>query len=133
MSEDHQFDRRIEDVNVAALGTRLKALEDTVHQVITPELRDCARELVTNTLLVRTGNDAVERVERNTEDIVAAVEAAKGLWDFLTRWGSRLRRWSYSTAKWLGAIAGALAAFFAMVKGAADIDLIEHFLKWWHK
>lgn len=39
----HNFDRRASDVNVNALATRIGALEETVHDTVTPELRNNTR------------------------------------------------------------------------------------------
>lgn len=39
----HNFDRRASDVNVAALGTEIRALSETVHERIVPSLDDNTR------------------------------------------------------------------------------------------
>lgn len=43
MPEAHNFDRREQDANVAALGTRLKGIEDTVHGKLIPDLEHNTR------------------------------------------------------------------------------------------
>jgi hypothetical protein len=41
--EPHDFDRRVSDVNVAAISTELRALSETVHDRIGPALDDNTR------------------------------------------------------------------------------------------
>lgn len=93
---DHQFDRRDSDANAMALSTRVGILEKWA------ETMDL--ELRANTRLTK-------QVHENTEGIVAAVEGTKEMWDFLSKWGRRIAIF----AKYVGYIAGAVAAVWAVI------------------
>lgn len=42
-TEAHNFDRRSQDANVAALGTRFKGIEDTIQEKLMPDLEHNTR------------------------------------------------------------------------------------------
>lgn len=73
MTTDHKFDRRGTDPNVSALSVRVSGLEGRMEHV-EQEVRANSRELVANTTLTRQVHTMAERVEQNTQDIVAAVQ-----------------------------------------------------------
>lgn len=65
MNEEHSFDRRITDANMAALNIRVTGLEGRM-EIVEQKQDDHARELFANTALTK-------QVHSNTEEIVAAV------------------------------------------------------------
>jgi hypothetical protein len=70
MAENHQFDRRQSDVNMRSLATQLKALENHVHETMTPELRANTRltRQVHEAFFGKEGDDGMHaKVEAMTE------------------------------------------------------------------
>lgn len=67
--EDHRFDRRGTDPNVAALALRVTALEERMEQF------DAG--LQRNTIELRANTALTEKIHGNTEDIVAIVQGLK--------------------------------------------------------
>lgn len=72
-SEEHKFDRRVTDANVAALATRVTGLEGRM-SVVESELAANTRELVANTALTKQVHEMAERTEKNTKQVVSAVQ-----------------------------------------------------------
>lgn len=62
MSGDHQFDRRVTDVNVSALSTRMASLEGRV-EVLENQGRDQSRELRANTVITGQAHDTALEVK----------------------------------------------------------------------
>lgn len=106
---DHHFDRRSSDVNVAALSVRVAGLEGRM-ETVEREMKVNSRELAANTMLTRQVHAMAERVEKNTEDIVAAV-----------KWISTTKRVGLALVAGFGAIAGTVVAVHAAGKA----------LGWW--
>jgi hypothetical protein len=72
-AHEHRFDRRSEDVNVAALAFRVNRLESRM-ELVEQGLKTNSRELHANTVLTRQVHSMAERTEQNTKDIVQAVQ-----------------------------------------------------------
>lgn len=102
--DNHHFDRRGSDVNVAALASRVGGLEQRV-EVVEEAVRANSRELVANTALTRQVHTMAERVEKNTEDIVSAVT-----------WLSTTKRIVIALVAGVGGLATAGAAVVGFLK-----------------
>lgn len=113
----HNFDRRQTDVVAKALAERVKTLEEWAHN-IDFKVTEQSRNLAENTDLTRD-------IKHIAETVRDAVQGAGALWQFLSKWAGRLKRWSFATAKWVAAVAGAFAAVHAALKGWTNIDIIE--------
>jgi hypothetical protein len=72
-THEHRFDRRSEDVNVAALAFRVNRLESRM-ELVERGLKVNSRELNANTALTKQVHAMAERTEQNTKDIVQAVQ-----------------------------------------------------------
>lgn len=76
---DHQFDRRTEDANYAALSTRMKSLEGHVHDAMTPELAANTRlTKQVHEALMGTGEDDERSVQFKVKEMHEAFAAARG-------------------------------------------------------
>jgi hypothetical protein len=75
MADEHQFNRRVSDINVQALSLRVAGLESRM-EVVEKGMRDNARELLANTALTK-------QVHQNTETMVEAMQSLAGLWEWL--------------------------------------------------
>lgn len=73
VNEDHQFDRRSTDANVAALSVRVSGLERRMENVEKAQTEN-TRELQANTQLTKQAHAMIEEVRQNTVDIVEAVK-----------------------------------------------------------
>lgn len=81
-------------------------------------------EVVLNTAITR-------RIEANTQTIVEAVAGAGAMWDFLTLWAGRAKRWSFFTAKWVGVVAGAFVAVWSAANVLFHVDLSAWIVASW--
>lgn len=117
--------------DILELLGRVRELEDWRATLVT-EYALTRGELQSNTLLTQRAVEAIDRVERSTQDIVLAVASAKELWDFIKRWGARFRRWTFFTAKWVSVVAGAYVAVTAAIKGS-ETNLWDLIRGWWNK
>lgn len=113
-----QFERRAEDINVKAVATRVAALEGWA-QVMDLELKN-------NTRLTTEMHSRVERIEANTEDIVAAVQWVKGARDWWAKW---IKRFAWFSKYIVIPIGGAIVTLYAVAEHAGNFDL----LKWLKK
>ena len=78
MQEDHQFDRRVSDVNMAALSDRMKGLEGRV-TVLEEQGTSNARNLESNTMLTKEVHEAVFGVEGEFVGIAGLVKEIYGI------------------------------------------------------
>lgn len=91
-----EFERRKEDVNVAALGDRVKGVEGW-----------CERmdfELRANTVLTK-------QIHANTEEMVDLFKSSKEMFEFLAKWGKRFAVF----VKYVGYVAGGITAVWALL------------------
>lgn len=109
--------RRASDLAIAALPGRFGEMETRVTR-IEDGLR--INTAVTNDIFV------------NTRTLIEGIQSATSFWAFMARWASRLRRWTYTTAKWVAAIAIALTTTWAAAKAVFNVDLSATIMHWWN-
>lgn len=97
LDDNHQFDRRSSDANVASLSLRVGSLEGRVTVL--------EQGLNSNTLELRANTVLTQQVHTNTEAIVEAV-----------KWMATTKRFMYSTGKWVGAVGGGFIAVAGVAK-----------------